>query len=107
MEENKKSKKKIGLVYPPGKMYQRGEDRSQGNIDDSSATAMRACNDLGYAAAVLLEEHYEVFLRDYQTEKCGMTEVYSDLNRENLDVLCVSTTNATIFSVFSETTPMI
>ena len=90
--------RKIGLIYPPGKMYQRGEDRCQGNIDDSSATAMRACNDLGYAAAVLLKRSYRVFLRDYQTEKSSMEEVLSDLARENLDVLCVSTTNATIFT---------
>lgn len=90
--------RKVGLIYPPGKMYQRGEDRSQGNIDDSSATAMRACNDLGYAAAVLLQRNYRVFLRDYQTEKSNMAEVISDFTEENMDVLCVSTTNSTIFA---------
>lgn len=92
-----KENKKIGLIYPPGKMYQRGEDRSQGNIEDSSATAMRACNDLGYAAAVLLEKGYDVFLRDFQTEKCCMDDVILDLCKEKLDVLCVSTTNATVY----------
>ena len=95
MENNRK---KIGLIYPPGKMYQRGEDRSQGNIDDSSATAMRACNDLGYAAAVLLKKNYSVFLRDYQTEKSNMAEVISDCSKENLNMLCVSITNSTIFT---------
>lgn len=89
--------KKIALIYPPGKLYQRGEDRSQGNIEDSSATAMRACNDLGYAAAVLLEKEYSVFLRDYQTEKCGMQDVISDFKKEAPDVLCISVTNSTIF----------
>lgn len=89
--------RKISLIYPPGKLYQRGEDRSQGNIENSSATAMRACNDLGYAAAVLLKKAYKVFLRDYQTEKCDMEDVISDFNREKPHVLCVSTTNSTIF----------
>lgn len=95
--EQAAGKKKIGLVYPPGSMYQRGEDRSQGNIEDSSATAMRACNDLGYAAAVLLAGGYQVFLRDFQTERRSMEDVIFDLRRENLDILCVSTTNATVY----------
>lgn len=95
--KEEKGKRKIGLIYPPGKMYQRGEDRSQGNIEDSSATAMRACNDLGYAAAVLLEKGHQVFLRDFQTEKCSMRDVIFDLKREKLDVICISTTNATIY----------
>ena len=64
-------KKKILLFYPPGPMYQRGEDRCQQNIDDASAEAIRACNDLGYAAAILLQKGYDVKLRDYMTEKAS------------------------------------
>ena len=60
-------KKRVLLFYPPGALFQRGEDRCQQNIDDGSAQAMRACNDLGYAAAVLLNSGYEVKLQDYQT----------------------------------------
>ena len=45
-------KNKVLLFYPPGKIYQRGEDRCQQAVDGSSAEAMRACNDLGYAAAL-------------------------------------------------------
>ena len=41
------------LIYPNGALYQRGEERSQGNIGKSTATSARACNDLGYAAAVV------------------------------------------------------
>ena len=48
------SKKRVLLFYPPGALFQRGEDRCQQNIDDGSAQAMRACNDLGYAAAILM-----------------------------------------------------
>ncbi len=52
-------KKRVLLFYPPGALFQRGEDRCQQNIDDGSAQAMRACNDLGYAAAILLKGGYE------------------------------------------------
>lgn len=52
-EEDKMSKERVLLFYPPGALFQRGEDRCQQNIDDGSAQAMRACNDLGYAAAIL------------------------------------------------------
>jgi hypothetical protein len=47
-------KKRVLLFYPPGALFQRGEDRCQQNIDEGSAQAMRACNDLGYAAAILI-----------------------------------------------------
>lgn len=98
IKEEQMNKCKIGLIYPPGKLYQRGEERSQGNIDDSSATSMRACNDLGYAAAVLLKQNYQVFLRDYQTEKCTLNDLLRDFKKEKLDFLCISTTNATVFT---------
>ena len=62
-------KERILLFYPPGPLFQRGEDRCQQNVDDGSAQAMRACNDLGYAAAVLLKKDYVVKLRDYPTGK--------------------------------------
>lgn len=88
---------KILLCYPPGKLYQRGEDRSQGNIKDSSATAMRACNDLGYAAAVLLKKGYDVFLKDYQTERLSETDMFNDIEAENIGLFVMSITNATIF----------
>ena len=48
--------KKIMVFYPPSKLYQRGEDRSQGNVEDSSATSMRAPNDLGYASSTLKKD---------------------------------------------------
>ena len=86
------------LIYPPGKLYQRGEARSQGNIEDSSATAMRACNDLGYGAAVLLKKGYDVFLRDYQTEKANMSDLLSDVRTYQPNFLLVSVTNATVFN---------
>ena len=93
--------KKAMLIYPCGKLFQRGEDRCQGNIDDSTATAMRACNDLGYSAAVLEKMGYEIFLRDYQTEKKNFEDVKSDINNFRPDILLISVTNATIFQDIS------
>ncbi len=88
---------KVLLFYPPGALFQRGEDRCQQNIDDGSAQAMRACNDLGYAAAVLLNKHYEVKLRDYQTEGASMEDLHKDLSDYRPDLIMMSITNTTIF----------
>ena len=54
--------KNIMLIYPSGEIYQRAEDRCQINIEASVANALRACNDLGYIAAILKKENYNVFL---------------------------------------------
>ena len=48
--------KKVFLFYPPGTQYQRGEDRSQGNVENSTATSMRAPNDMAYVSAQLDEK---------------------------------------------------
>ena len=69
---------RVMLLYPPGKLYQRGEDRAQCNIEDSTASSVHACNDLGYAAAILRARGYEVFLRDYQTERKAFSDVERD-----------------------------
>ena len=88
---------KILLFYPPGPLFQRGEDRCQQNVDEGSAQAMRACNDLGYAAAILLENHYDVKLRDYQTQKDTLEDLYKDMEEYKPDLIMLSATNTTIF----------
>lgn len=87
----------ISFIYPPGRLFMRGEDRCQSNIEESAATAIRACNDLGYAAAVARKKGYRVFLRDYMTERLSFGHVIMDLKQEKIDILCVSCTNATIY----------
>lgn len=87
---------KVMLIYPPGKAYQRGEDRAQCNIEDSATTTIRACNDLGYAASVLRNRGYDVFLKDYQTEKTSYRQIENDIKAFLPDILLISTTNATI-----------
>ncbi|MBR4313304.1 MAG: radical SAM protein [Lachnospiraceae bacterium] len=91
------TRKSVFLCYPCGDLYQRGEDRCQSNIKSSTATAMRACNDLGYMAAVLSPKH-DVFLRDYQTEGSTFFDMLQDLRVVKPDYVVLSTTNATIFS---------
>jgi len=85
------------LFYPPGRFYQRGEDRSQGNVENSTATTMRAPNDLGYAAATLKKEGFQVFLRDYQTSLRTLQDLLADFDSFAPDAVFVSITNATIF----------
>lgn len=89
--------KKVLLLYPPSKLYQRGEDRSQGNIEDSTSTSVRASNDLGYASSVMKKEGFDVFLRDYQTEGLTMEDVISDAREYQPDIIFMSITNSTIF----------
>ncbi len=92
---------KVMLIYPPGRAYQRGEDRCQANVEDSSTASVRACNDLGYASALLRRAGHTVFLRDYQTEKKGREELLADFTRFRPDALFLSITNATIFEDLS------
>ncbi len=89
--------KKIMLIYPPGELYQRGEDRCQLNVSKSSANSMRACNDLGYASAVLKQRGYGIFLKDYQSENLTIDNLKCDIKSYMPDVIFLSTTNATLF----------
>ena len=89
---------KIMLLYPPGKAYQRSEDRAQCNLDDSAVATVHACNDIGYAAAVLRNRNHEVLLKDYQTEQTGFEQVKSDILHFSPDIIVISTTNATVLS---------
>lgn len=96
MSTEKTERGRVMLIYPPGKLYQRSEDRAQCNIDESAVTTVRACNDLGYAAAVLRNGGYGVFLRDYQTELESEEAVICDLVSFKPDLIFMSITNATV-----------
>lgn len=95
--DNLSVKKRVKLIYPPSPLFQRGEDRCQANIDSSSASSIRACNDLGYVASVLRQAGYDVSIKDYQTELLSINNVINDFEKEKIDVLFVSVTNATIY----------
>ena len=85
------------LIYPPGKHYQRGEDRCQGNVEDSSATNLHACNDLGYVASGLKKRPYEIFLKDYMGEGLSFDDLQKDFEHFAPDLLFLTITTATIF----------
>ncbi len=89
---------KVMLFYPPGEMFQRGEDRCQISVKSSTANAMRACNDLGYMASVLRTFDDKIFLRDYATEEKSYCDYIDDIKGFDPDVLVLSTTNTTIFT---------
>lgn len=88
---------KLMLFYPPGKLFQRSEARCQSNIEKSTATSVRACNDLGYCAAVMRQHHWEVHLKDYQSENCTLEDLYSDFQMFMPNAVLLATTNATLF----------
>lgn len=90
---------KILLCYPPGEQYQRGEDRCQSNIKASTATTMRACNDLGYCAAILKQsdQKHEIMLKDYASENISLDIFYENIKNYQPDFIIMSITNATIF----------
>ena len=88
--------KKIMLVYPPGEVYQRGEDRCQINVEASVSNALRACNDLGSIASILKDKYY-VFLKDYPAEKLDFENFKSDFLSFNPDIIFISITNGSIY----------
>lgn len=85
------------LLYPPGEVYQRGEDRCQMNVSSSVANSLRACNDLGYISSVLKKENYGIFLKDYAGEKLSFNDFANDFKRENPDVVVISATTGSIY----------
>lgn len=88
--------RKFFAIYPPGRKFMRGEERCQSNIDSSTSTVIRACNDLGYVSAVMRKAGWQVQLRDFQTEDLSEKELMESLHQFVPDVLFVSVTNATL-----------
>ncbi len=89
---------RVLLMYPPGKMFMRGEDRCQFDVSATTAASMRACNDLGYCAAVLREKDYVPIVRDYQTQLQSFDDILDDLKNHTPSVIMLSITNGTIFT---------
>ena len=70
--------KKAFFFYPPGPQYQRGEDRSQGNVDTSTSTSMRSPNDMAYVSSQLKKEDVDIFFKDYSSENLSYEELLND-----------------------------
>jgi len=88
--------KKILLLNPPVGFFQRGEDRCQANIEGSTSGSLRACNDLGYMAAVAIKMGYECKIADYPAEGLSWSDYISDLESFKPDITIMSITTATI-----------
>ncbi|EKE03518.1 MAG: hypothetical protein ACD_20C00196G0014 [uncultured bacterium] len=89
-------KRKALLFNPPVGLYQRCEDRCQANIEGSVSATLRACNDLGYMAAVLRNLGYETKIMDYPAEKMKWDNYTNDFKQFMPDVAVMSITTATI-----------
>ncbi len=86
------------LIYPPGELYQRGEDRCQINVEASSSNAMRSCNDLGYIASNLDFNKFKVLLKDYASEKESFACFISDIKSFDPDLIFISTSNGSLYN---------
>ncbi|MCD7780182.1 MAG: B12-binding domain-containing radical SAM protein [Candidatus Gastranaerophilales bacterium] len=89
---------KVMLIYPPGEIYQRGEDRCQINVEASVSNALRACNDLGYIASGLKKFDCSIFLKDYPAEKKTFVDLKQDISSFLPDVVFISITNGSIYN---------
>lgn len=90
-------KKRLMLIHPPGRVFQRSEERCQSNIDQSTSTSLRACNDLGYCAAVMREKGWDIFLKDYPAENLKEKDFFHDLINFSPDAILLTTTTPTFF----------
>ena len=87
---------KVFLFYPPGPQYQRGEDRSQGNVENSTATSMRAPNDMAYVSSQLDQKKIKNIFIDYASENKTSDNLLDDFIQFSPDVVLTSTTTSTI-----------
>jgi len=85
------------LIYPPGPVYQRGDDRCQSNVEASAAASTRSCNDLGYAAAVLRDFGYTPTIKDFQTERYRYRRALDEVIAFQADLLMISVTYGSIY----------
>lgn len=84
------------LFYPPVGHYQRGEDRCQANMECGVGVSRRACNDLGYIAAIMRKFDITPIIRDYPGEGMDWTDYERDLAGIKPDIVVMSITTPTI-----------
>jgi radical SAM superfamily enzyme YgiQ (UPF0313 family) len=89
---------KVFLAYPPGRVFQRGEDRCQANVDASPTMATRAPIDMMYVASILKPRGVECRFVDYPNEKRGWEGYRRDIRDFRPDALVISTTTGTIMN---------
>jgi len=88
--------KKVFMIYPPGGLFMRGEDRCQSEIEESSATVPRTPIDAVSIAGVLKGKGIKFYFKDYTLEKQSWRDFRVDLGKLSPTILIISTTNTTI-----------
>lgn len=87
---------KAFLFYPPGKQFQRGEDRCQANIEASPTMVQRAPIDMMYIAAILKEKGIKCKFVDYPTERKTWEDFKKDIKKFSPDIAIMSTTTGSV-----------
>ena len=77
-------------------MYQRGEDRCQGSVDQSTNMAMRSPNDVAYVSSQLEQRNIANKFIDYSSEGKTVSDLHNDYLNFAPDIAITSTTNSTI-----------
>lgn len=89
--------KKIMLCSPPGDLSVNIKNRYKYRTSDIVPHSMRACNDLGYIAAMLQNAGHEVVLKDYKIERKTALDLLDDVLKNCPDMLLFKTDIANIF----------
>ncbi len=87
---------KAFLFYPPGKQFQRGEDRCQANVDASPTMTQRAPIDMMYVAAILKEKGIKCKFVDYPTEGKTWEDFERDVKKFSPDIAIMSVTTSSV-----------
>ena len=85
------------LCSPPGDLSVNIKNRYKYRTSDIVPHSMRACNDLGYIAAMLQNAGHEVFLKDYKIEQKTALDLLDDVLKNCPDMLLFKTDIANIF----------
>lgn len=89
--------KKVMLCYPPGDLAGNIKNRYKFNTKDIFPRSMKACNDLGYIAAMLTPDGHEVFLKDYKIEEKTALDFLDDILKFSPDIILLTTNSFDVF----------
>lgn len=93
---NNLSGTRIFLFNPPGRIFQRGEERSQGNVEDSTSTTLRTPLDLCAMAAVAQRMGASCHIIDFPAESGSWDDYRRILAAIKPQIIVMSVTNATV-----------
>ncbi len=89
--------KKIMLCYPPGDLTVKIKNKYKFQTLDVIPAMLKACNDLGYIAAVLNNQGHNVFLKDYKIQQNSPLDLLDDILNFNPDMIVLHTSFPNVF----------